>query len=134
MFKPTSAKSPADYISQIDEPRKAEIVKLDKFIRKTLPKLERKMYHNIIGYGKMQYRTKAGVEGDWFLVGLASQKHYISVYVSGVEDDKYLAEKSKKIFPKASIGKSCIRFKKTEDIDMKELGKLFKKAKKLQRE
>jgi hypothetical protein len=42
--KPTFATSPADYIKQIEQPRRAEVVKLDKFIRKTVPRLERFIY------------------------------------------------------------------------------------------
>lgn len=69
-------------------------------------------------------------EGDWFVVGLASQKNYISVYACGVKDGKYIAEASKKDFPKASMGKSCIRFKKVDDIDLQTLAKVLKESEK----
>ncbi len=131
MFKPTSAKDPDDYISQIDEPRKSDILKLHMFIKKTLPHLDEKIYHNIIGYGSYNYASKSGQKGEWFTVGLASQKNYISLYVCATDKGDYLAEKHKDWFPKASIGKSCIRVKKAEDIDLEKLEKILKEADKV---
>lgn len=130
MFKPTGAKDPDDYLAQIAEPRKSEVVALDKLIRKTLPKLDRKLYYGIIGYGGMRYKTKSGLEGEWFKVGLASQKNYISLYICAVDKNEhdYLAEKHKDWFPKASIGRSCIRFKKLEDVDLDNVVKILKEA------
>lgn len=126
MFKPTTAKDPDEYIVMIDEPRRSDIEALDKLIREVAPQLDRKLYGSIIGYGSYDYKSKSGREGEWFKVGLASQKNYISVYVCEVnKDGKYIAEEAKDGFPKASIGKSCIRFKKLEDIDQEELKKLI---------
>lgn len=125
MFKPKSAKDPQDYIDQIDEPRKTEIKKIHEFIQKTLPKMNPEIFHNIIGYGPYHYKSKSGSEGAWFTVGLASQKHYISIYVCSTDHSEYLAEKHKDWFPKASVGKSCIRFKKFDDIDFEKLKEIL---------
>ncbi|QQS44216.1 DUF1801 domain-containing protein [Candidatus Roizmanbacteria bacterium] len=43
-------------------------------------------------------------------------------------DNKYLAEEYKAKLPKANIGKSCIRFRKIEDIDLAVLEELIQKA------
>lgn len=128
MFKPTSAKTPQEYIDLIDEPRKTEIKKLDAFIKKTVPKLKPFIIAGMIGYGKYHYKSKSGREGDWSIIALASQKNYISVYACGVKDGEYVAEKYKKDLPKADIGKSCIRIKKVEDIDLDILAKILKEA------
>lgn len=131
MFKVTTAKTPQEYIDLIDEPRKSEIIKLDKLIQKTVPNLEPFIISGMIGYGKYRYKTKSNREGDWCVIALASQKNYISVYVCAVDGDQYVAEKYKNQLPKADIGKSCIRFKKTEDIDLDVLEEIIKKADKL---
>ncbi len=128
MFKPTNAQDPDEYISLIEELRRADIEALDALIREIAPKLDRKLFGSIIGYGSSHYESKSGLRGEWFTIGLASQKNYISVYICIVEDGEYLPEKYKDQFPKASIGKSCIRFKKLEDIDQKALVSLIKKA------
>lgn len=130
MFKPTSAKTPEEYIDLIAEPRKSEIKKLDEFIRKTVPKLKPFIIAGMIGYGSFHYKSKSGREGEWAKIGLASQKNYISVYVCAVDGDLYIPEKYKKDFPKASIGRSCIRFKKVEDISLNVLKKVLLESEK----
>ncbi len=131
MFKSSPAKTPEEYLELLEEPRKTEIKKLHAFIRKTVPTLAPFMQSGMIGYGQFHYKYASGREGDWPLIALASQKNYISVYVCAVDGNEYLAEKHKDQLPRASIGKSCIRFKRVEDIDFKVLGSLLKEAKRL---
>ncbi len=130
MFKPTVAKTPTEYIAMIDEPRRSQIKKLHDFIKKTVPALKPLIMSGMIGYGKYHYKYPSGREGEWSAILLASQKNYISVYACGVIDGKYIAEQYKKHLPKASIGKSCIRFKKLEDIDLDVLKEILKKCEK----
>ncbi len=125
MFKPTAAKTPTEYIAMIEEPRRTEIKKLHAFIKKTVPNLKPLIMSGMIGYGKYHYRYASGREGEWSAILLASQKNYISVYACGVMNGKYVAEQYKKRLPKANIGKSCIRFKKVEDIDLDVLREIF---------
>jgi hypothetical protein len=130
MFKPTSAKTPEEYIDLIAEPRKSEIKKIDAFIKKTVPKLKPFIISGMIGYGSYHYKYASGREGDWAVILLASQKNYISLYACGVIDGEYVAEKYKKDLPKANIGKSCVRFKKFEDIDSAVLKKILLESEK----
>jgi len=131
MFKSSKATTPEELFALIDEPRKSEMLELHKLILKTVPKLKPKMYGSIIGYGEYTYKYASGRTGEWMIIGLASQKNYISLYICAVEGKEYVAEKHKAEFPKASIGKSCIQFKKIEDIDTKALTNLLLKAEKL---
>jgi hypothetical protein len=131
MFKPTAATTPEEYISLIDEPRRSEIEKLHKLIQKTIPDLKPHIVSGMIGYGTYHYRYASGREGDWSLVLLASQKNYISVYVCAVDNEKYITESFKDKLPKASIGKSCIRFKSLADIDLNIITKIISEAAKL---
>lgn len=125
MFKTTTAKTPQEYLDLLVEPRRSEVEKLHDFIRKTVPGLKPYIMSGMIGYGKFHYRGKSGREGDWATIALASQKNYISLYVCAVVDGKYVAEGYKDKLPKASIGKSCIRFKKVEDIDLAIIAKIL---------
>ena len=131
MFKTTTAKNVSEYLDSLEEPQKTEILQLHDFIKHTVPKLPLGMYGAIIGYGNYHYKSKSGREGDWMIIGLAAQKNYISLYICAVENGEYLAEKHKEELPKASIGKSCIRFKKVEDLDLEVIKKLILKAEKL---
>jgi hypothetical protein len=120
--------SPAEYIDALREPRRSEIQALHDAIRKALPDLEPSVQSGMIGYGKYHYRYATGREGDCAVVGLSSRANYISVYVQGVEDGQYVAEKYKADLPKADIGKSCIRFKRLADIDLKALERIIKRG------
>lgn len=127
MFKPTDASTPQQYIDMIDEPRRSDIQELFELISKAIPAEKVKLWNSIIGWGSYHYKSAAGTEGDWFKVGLASQKNYISVYLPCTnKNGEYIAEVNKDKFPRASIGKSCIRFKKLDDIDTKVLVELVK--------
>jgi hypothetical protein len=128
MFKPVAAKTVKEYIDMIEEPRKSEVKKIDELIQKWVPNLKRHFAYNMIGYGSFHYKTRSGREGDWPVIALASQKNYISVYVCAVKDGQYIAEKNKERLGKVSVGKSCIRFKKIEDVDLKELERVIKEA------
>ena len=132
MFKPTKAKTPDEYIKLLDEPRKSQIKELHEFIRKTVPKLKPYIIAGMIGYGSYHYKYASGREGDWAIIGIASQKNYISIYVCAVMNGKYIAETYKAKLPGASVGKSCIRFKKPEYLDMKVLREILLKAEKTQ--
>lgn len=125
MFKPTKAKTPEEYIKMIDEPRRTEIQKLYDFIKQTLPGEKPFILYGMIGFVPYHYKSSSGREGDWCVIALASQKNYISVYVCASNGKQYVAEKYKKDLPKTSIGKSCIRFKKTADIDLTVLKKVI---------
>lgn len=131
MFKPTAAQTPEEYIAAIPEPRRQEVEKIHELIKKIVPTLKPHILSGMIGYGSYHFRYASGKEGDWSLILLASQKNYISIYICSIENGQYLAENYKEKLPKASIGKSCIRFKKLEDIDLSVLTEIIKKAEKV---
>jgi hypothetical protein len=85
----------------------------------------------IIGYGTYRYRRSDRKMVDWFVVGLARQKDYISVYLSAVEDGQYVAEKYGAGIGKVKVGKSSISFRSVSDIDLDELIALVRKAREL---
>ena len=126
MKKPAVPETPEAYIAALEEPRRTEVAKLHALITKAVPKLTPHMVAGMIGYGNYHYKYASGREGDWPPIALSSRKQYISVYVCGTEDGEYVAEKHKDELPGANIGKSCIRFRKTADIDLKVLEKLIK--------
>lgn len=121
----SKAKTPKEYFDSLSEPRKSEIIQLDKIVRKVTG-LKPAIYYGMLGYGKYHYKYATGREGDWYSVFLASQKNYISLYACMGEKGKYVAETFKSKLPKASIGKSCVRFKRLENVDLKIIEQLLK--------
>jgi hypothetical protein len=84
--------------------------------------------YNMLGYGSFPYRNYKKELINWPIISLANQKNYISLYVCAVEGNTYVAEKYQKELGKVSVGKSCIRFKKIEDINLPVLKTVLQKA------
>jgi hypothetical protein len=122
--------TPAEYIAELKEPRKSDIAALDRLIRKLAPRLEPFIHSGMLAYGPCRYHYESGRQGDWFRIGVASNKSYISLYLSASDSDGngYLAERYKDALPKADIGKACVRFKRLGDLDQTALGNLITQA------
>src|SRR3989344_2416332 len=118
MFKPTKAKSVKEYFAALPLERREPMEFLDKFIKKTVPKLKPNFLYNMLGYGSFTYINSKKQVLDWPVIALASQKNYISIYVCAVKDGEYIAEIYKDELGKVSVGRSCIRFKKIEDLNL----------------
>jgi radical SAM superfamily enzyme YgiQ (UPF0313 family) len=128
MFKPVKAKSAKEYFDILPKERQESMQFLDKFIRKTAPSLKPNFLYNMPGYGSFKCKNYKKEIIDWPTIALASQKNYISLYICAVEAGEYIAEKYKNTLGKVSVGKSCIRFKKLEDLNLKTLEKVIKLA------
>jgi hypothetical protein len=125
MFKTTKAKNVSAYLAGVPSERKELINFLHNFIKKTVPKLKPHFAYNMLGYGSFPYLNYKKQQLKWPVIALANQKNYVSLYVCAVENGEYLAEKHKTELGKVSVGKSCIRFKKLEDINLPALKKVL---------
>ena len=85
----------------------------------------------IIGYGIQRYQRSDKKEVEWFLVGLARQKNYLSVYINVVEDRQYLSEKYGKELGKVKVGKASLSFNSLADIDLDEFENLIRKGREI---
>ncbi len=131
------AKSPEDYISQLPEERKIPFSKLRGIIRENLPfGFEELMSYGMIGYVVPHGLYSEGYHVDPKLplpfINIASQKNFIALYHMGIYANRELFDWFVEEYPKYSrsrldMGKSCIRFKKTEDIPYKLIGELATK-------
>lgn len=128
MFKPTKEKSVAGYIAALPKERKGDIRSLHAFIKGSVPKLKPHFAYNMLGYGSFPYVNYKKEKIGWPVIALASQKNYISVYVCAMKNGKYLAELHKKTLGKVSVGRSCIRFKRLDDVHLPTLRKVLKEA------
>jgi hypothetical protein len=93
--------------------------------KKTVPSLKPHFAYNMLGYGSFPYKNYKKDDIEWPVISLANQKNYVSIYVCSVDKDGYIAEQYKDQLGKVSVGKSCIRFKKVEDVDLKILKKVL---------
>jgi len=125
------------FLASLPDEARDDMVALDREIGKVMDGLPRELYvgkfwggtdQEIIGYGRYSYTRPNGQAVEWFVVGLALQKNYISVYVSAVEGNEYLSEKYGHELGKVKVGKSSISFKRVADIDLDKLADLVAKA------
>lgn len=128
MFQQSIARNRNEYINLLTEDKKEIITFFDTFIQKCAPSLNPYFANNMLGYGKFKYRNYKKEIIDWPTVALASQKNYISLYVCATKDGKYVAETYKDNLGKVSLGKSCIRIKKIQDVNLKTLRKVLEEA------
>ena len=130
MFKPIKAETVQEYLAAVPEDRKEIMTFLHKFIKEAAPKLKPHFAYNMLGYGSFPYTNYKKEEIEWPIIALANQKNYVSVYVCSIAGGQYVAEKYEKELGKVSVGKSCIRFKKLEDVNLPVLKKVIKEASK----
>lgn len=126
-----------DYLKEIPADRKESFNKIRNEILKNMPKgLEEGMTYGMIGYYVPHSLYPGGYHCDpkqpLPFAGLASQKNFISFYHMGMYSDEKLLEWFKNEYPKFSkskldMGKSCVRFKKMDDVPFPLIGKLMKK-------
>jgi hypothetical protein len=126
MFAKNDAKSIDEHLNAVPENRKKEMNFLHDYIKKTVPNLKPYFATNMIGYGSFQYIDYKKRTLNWPIIALANQKNYISIYVCAISDGKYVAEKYEKELGKASVGRSCIRVKNIEDLNIETFAAVLK--------
>ena len=131
------ATSVDDYIDQIPEDRQESVKKLRKTILENLPKgFEEGINYGMIGYYVPHSKYPDGYHCDPKLplpfMNVASQKNSINLYHSGIYAKKelldwFVTEYPKHCKRKLDIGKSCVRFKKVDEIPYELIRELVKK-------
>jgi hypothetical protein len=109
-----------DHIDGLLEPRRSQMQHLHDLITTTLPDVDVRLWDyagSLIGYGSYPYSNSKGPAGDWFVLGLASRKSYISLYSMGLRDGGYLVEAVRDRFPGTKSGRSCLNITKPEMLD-----------------
>ena len=112
------------FLNAIDnESKRDDCIKLVAII-KNITALEPKMWGaRNIGFGSYIYKTKAGKEGEWFLIGLSPTKANISLHLMfGLEKEEQLLAQ----LGKYTMGKGCVYLKSLSDVDESVLEKLMK--------
>jgi Domain of unknown function (DU1801) len=124
-----SPQSVDDYLASLPDGRREIVARVHEVVTEAVPDLEVRMWRKFIGYGTYHYRYASGREGDWFPIGLTNNKAYVSLYFCAADDDGgYLAEKHADRLGKVSVGKSCVRFKRLEDVDLGVVAELSRRA------
>lgn len=120
----SEVKSIEEYLLSLPEDRRNQIQKVRKVILDNLPP----GYEEVMNWGMITYQVPLDKFPDTYnkqplmYAALASQKNHMAVYLSGIYMDKKLSEnfinEYKLSGKKMDIGKSCVRFKKIEQLPL----------------
>jgi hypothetical protein len=133
----SKASTPEEYFASLPEDRQEAMNELRKVIKKNLPKgFKEAMSYGMVGYVVPHSLYPDGYHCDPTLplpfLSIASQKNFIAVYHMGIYADAKLMkwftdEFAKHSKAKLDMGKSCMRFKKPDQIPFKLIGELVSK-------
>lgn len=133
----SDANTPEEYVATLPEERLGPFKRLREIILKNLPAgFEETMAYGMIGYVVPHSIYPEGYHCDpkqaLPFMSLASQKNYIAVYHSGIYADPNLYDWFTQAYARESaykldMGKSCIRFKRMDDIPYALIGELSRK-------
>jgi hypothetical protein len=134
----SKAQTPQEYIESLPSDRKEAITKLRNVVQQYLPI----GFQEGMGYGMLCYSVPHSLYPKGYhcdpklplpFLSIASQKNFVALYHMGIYAnpillDWFVSEYPKHCKTKLDMGKSCIRFKKMEDIPFELLGELLSKV------
>lgn len=124
----SDAKTVKQYLAELPEERKEQIETVREVILENLPE----GYEEAMNYGMISYQVPLETYPDTYnkkpllYAALANQKNHMAVYLMGIysvdsKDDGF--EKAYKATGKRyDVGKSCVRFRKLDDLPLDLIG------------
>ncbi len=130
----STAKTVTEYLNSLPPDRKKALSKLRNIVKKNLPK----GYVETMNWGMISYEIPLKRypitynKQPLMYAALASQKNHMGLYVmcayANKEIEAWFKAAWKKSGKKLDMGKSCIRFKKIEDLPLEVIGELIGKV------
>ena len=124
----SKANSVEQYLDELTDYRKESLSMVRKTIVENLPA----GYNEVMNWGMITYEVPLKTFPDTYngkplmYAALASQKNYMSVYLMGCYMSSVIRNKFENAYKKSgkkfNAGKSCIRFKKVDDLPLKIIG------------
>jgi hypothetical protein len=118
--------SVADFLATISDVKRREDCSILINLLSNLSEFEPKMWgSSIVGFGIYNYKYESGHAGNAPLVGVASRKSALTVYLaSNFEEKEALLSQ----LGKHKSSKACLYIQKLEDIDITILSQLVQKS------
>ncbi|MEW5850506.1 MAG: DUF1801 domain-containing protein [Myxococcota bacterium] len=130
----SAATTVQEYLASLPADRREALESVRRVIRKNLPKgFEEGMQYGMIGYYVPLSRYPQTYNGQPLgIAALASQKGYMSLYLMGVYGDpatqKWFEAAYRKSGKQLDMGKSCVRFKRVEDLALDVVGQVISRV------
>jgi len=120
------------YLASLPPERREALAAVRAVILKHLPK----GYEEVMGHGMIEYQVPLSTYPDTYnkhplqYAALASQKNYMAVYLNNLYTSPESAEEFERAYratgKRYDVGKSCVRFRKLEDLPLDLIGKTVK--------
>jgi hypothetical protein len=133
----STATNPAEYLETLPEERKAAMTKLRKVILENLPEgFTEEMASGMLNFSVPHLLYPNGYHCNpkqpLPFLAIASQKNFVAIYHMGMYSSPELlewftTEYPKHVKTKLDMGKSCVRFKKMDQIPYELIGELASK-------
>ncbi len=119
-----------EYVASLPDDRRKAVAKVRATIRKNLPKGFVETYNwGMISYEIPANKSPLNDGKPLMYAALASQKNHMAVYLSSVfaADDirDWFVEEYTATGKKLDMGKSCVRFKKLDDLPVELIGEVI---------
>lgn len=125
----SQASTVEEYLSELPDDRRQALEVVRRIILENLPA----GYEEVMNWGMITYQVPLETYADTYntkplmYAALASQKNHMAVYLMAI----YMDEQSRQEFEKAykasgkryDVGKSCVRFKKLDDLPLQLIAK-----------
>lgn len=119
------------YLEELSAARREVVAAARAFVNEHLPA----GYEEGMGYGMICWTIPLERYPDTYnrqplcYAALASQRGYVSLYLMSVyassEEEKWLRAEFRRAGKKLDMGKSCVRFKRLEDLELSALGRIL---------
>jgi len=122
----------ADYLAKLPPDRRQSIEQVREIILKNLPE----GYEEVMNWGMITYQVPLEIYPDTYnkkplmYAALANQKNHMAVYLTGIYMDEKLNQEFEDSYKKTGkrydVGKSCVRFRKLDDLPLPLIGESIK--------
>lgn len=124
----SKAQTIEEYLEEMPRERREAIEKVRQTILENLPE----GYEEVMNWGMITYQVPLEIYPDTYnkkplmYAALANQKNHMSLYLTGIYMDEELnqdfEEKYRATGKRYDVGKSCVRFRKLDDLPLELIG------------
>jgi hypothetical protein len=128
---------PDDFLAALADGVRPDMQRLDALITAAMPGRSRVLWEgafwggteqHIIGYGDLVQPRPRGEDVRWFVVGLARQKAFISVYVNAADGRQYLLAQYANRLGKVKTGSAVLNIRSLDDLEQDTFSEMMERA------
>jgi hypothetical protein len=126
----SNASTPEEYLAELPPERREVVARVRDVILRNLPE----GYRETMNWGMLTYEVPLERYADTYngqplgYAALAAQKNYYALYLNAIDQDegqRELREDFERAGKRLDMGKSCVRFKKLDDLPLDVIGRVI---------